>query len=119
MNDSLLLASVITVVLAILLPFLFHLSKHLGVSSDNARKNEPIECGVRQTHNEPYDTFNVKFFIVGIIFLVFDVEVLFMFPWALNLHELGFFALAEMFTFLGLLLGGLLYVYKSGVLKWT
>lgn len=119
MNDSLLLASVMTAVLAILLPFLFHLSKHLGVASDNTRKNEPVEGGIRNTHKDPYDTFNIKFFIVGIIFLVFDVEVLFMFPWALNLHELGFFALAEMFTFLGLLIGGLLYVYKSGVLKWT
>jgi NADH-quinone oxidoreductase subunit A len=42
-----------------------------------------------------------------------------MFPWALNLRELGLFALIEMFVFLGLLIGGLIYVYKSGILKWT
>ncbi|MBT5934219.1 MAG: NADH-quinone oxidoreductase subunit A [Sulfurimonas sp.] len=118
MNSSLFLASYMIVILVILLPLLFHLSKFFGVSSDNVRKNEPIEGGIRLTHKDAFHGFNVKFFLVGIIFLIFDVEVLFMFPWALNLRELGFFALMEMFTFLGLLLGGLIYVYKSGVLKW-
>ncbi len=118
MTSSLFFSSSMIVVLVILLPTLFHLSKHLGVSSDNERKNEPIEGGIRHSIKENFDTFNVKFFLVGIIFLIFDVEILFMFPWALNLRELGFFALMEMFTFLGLLTGALIYVYKSGVLKW-
>jgi NADH-quinone oxidoreductase subunit A len=109
------------VALVILLPLLFHFTKHLGISSDNERKNEPVEGGIRasQTYRDSFGSFNVKFFLVGIIFLVFDVEVLFMFPWALNLREFGLFALFEMFVFLGLLVGGLIYVYKSGVLKWT
>ncbi len=104
--------------LVVLLPLLFHLTKYLGTSSDNVRKNEPVEGGIRLTHKDSYDGFHVKFFLVGIIFLIFDVEVLFMFPWALNLRELGLFALMEMFVFMGLLIGGLLYVYKSKVLKW-
>ncbi len=119
MNDSLTLASIMIVALIILLPLLFHLTKYLGVSSDSVRKNETVEGGIRSTHKDSFDTFNVKFFIVGIIFLIFDVEVLFMFPWALNLRDFGFFALGEMFIFLGLLIGGLIYVYKSGVLKWA
>ena len=119
MNDSLLLASFMIAALVILLPLLFHLTKYLGVSSDNVRKNEPVEGGIRLTHKDASDGFNVKFFLVGIIFLIFDVEILFMFPWALNLRELGLFALLEMFVFMGLLIGGLIYVYKSGVLKWT
>ena len=119
MSGSLLLASSMITLLIILLPLLFHLSKYLGISSDNQRKNEPVEGGIRLTHKDSYDGFNVKFFLVGIIFLIFDVEVLFMFPWALNLRDLGLFALLEMFVFLGLLISGLLYVYKSGVLKWT
>ena len=119
MSDSLFLASGLVVALVILLPLLFHLTKYLGVSSDNVRKNEPVEGGIRLTHKDALDGFNVKFFLVGIIFLIFDVEVLFMFPWALNLRDLGLFALMEMFVFMGLLVGGLLYVYKSGVLKWT
>jgi NADH-quinone oxidoreductase subunit A len=119
MNDSLLLASMMIVALVIVLPLLFHLTKYLGVSSDNTRKNEPVEGGIRATHKDSNDAFNVKFFLVGIIFIIFDVEVLFMFPWALNLREFGIFALIEMFVFIGLLVGGLIYVYKSGVLKWT
>lgn len=119
MSDSLLLASCMIGALVILLPLLFHLTKYLGTSSDNVRKNEPVEGGIRLTHKDSFDGFNVKFFLVGIIFLIFDIEVLFMFPWALNLRDLGLFALMEMFVFIGLLVGGLIYVYKSGVLKWT
>ena len=119
MNDSLFLASLMVAGLVILLPLLFHLTKYLGASSDNIRKNEPVEGGIRDTHKNAYDSFNVKFFLVGIIFLIFDVEVLFMFPWALNLREFGMFALIEMFVFLGLLIGGLIYVYKSKILKWA
>ena len=119
MSDSLFLASIMIAALVILLPLLFHLTKYLGVSSDNVRKNEPVEAGIRITHKDSFDGFNVKFFLVGIIFLIFDVEVLFMFPWALNLRELGLFALIEMFVFMSLLIGGLFYVYKSKVLKWT
>ncbi len=119
MSDSLFLASSMILALIIILPLLFHLTKYLGTSSDNVRKNEPVEGGIRLTHKDSFDGFNVKFFLVGIIFLIFDVEILFMFPWALNLREFGLFALIEMFVFIGLLFVGLIYVYKSGVLKWT
>jgi len=106
------------VALVILLPILFHLTRYLGAKSDNSRKNEPYEGGVRVTHKDADDIFNVKFFLVGIVFLIFDVEVLFLFPWALNLRELGIFGLLEMFLFIGLLVGGLIYVYKSRILRW-
>ncbi len=119
MSDSLFLASFMIAALVIILPLLFHLTKYLGVSSDNVRKNETVEGGIRLVHKDSFEGFNVKFFLIGIIFLIFDVEVLFMFPWALNLRELGLFALIEMFVFIGLLFAGLLYVYKSGILKWT
>lgn len=119
MNDSLLLASIMIAVLVILLPLLFHLTKYLGTSSDNVRKNEPVEGGIRLTHKDALDGFNVKFFLVGITFLIFDVEVLFLFPWALNLRELGFIVLVEMFIFVGVVVAGLVYELKSGTLKWT
>ena len=119
MNDSLLLASGMILLLSTLLPVLFHLTKFLGAKSDNIRKNETVEGGIRTVEGDGFTPFNVKFFLVGIIFLIFDIEILFMFPWALNLRELGLFALMEMFVFLFLLVGGLIYVYKSGVLKWT
>ncbi|MEA3456221.1 MAG: NADH-quinone oxidoreductase subunit A [Campylobacterota bacterium] len=118
MSGSLLLSSAMILVLVIMLPLLFHLTRYLGAKSDNVRKNEPYEGGVRLTHRDPSDAFNVKFFLIGIIFLIFDIEVLFMFPWALNLRELGFFGIMEMVVFVGILVGGLIYVYKSRILKW-
>lgn len=62
--------------------------------------------------------FSVKFYLVAILFVLFDVEIIFMFPWAVNVRELGFFGLFEMFTFMLLLLGGLIYIYKIKALKW-
>jgi len=118
MSGSLLLASGMVFALVILLPTLFHLTRHLGAHSDSPRKNEPYEGGVRRTIEDPADVFNVKFFLVGIIFLIFDVEVLFLFPWAVNLRELGYLGVIEMFVFIGLLVGGLLYVYRSRILRW-
>ena len=118
MSSNLFLSSSMILALIILLPTIFHLTRYLGVSSDNVRKNEPYEGGVRDTHRDADDVFNVKFFLVGIVFLLFDVEVLFLFPWALNLRALGVFGLIEMFLFIGLLVGGLIYVYKSRILKW-
>ena len=111
MSSSIVFSSMMILALVVILTLLFHLTKYLGAKSDNVRKNEPVEGGIRITHKDAFDGFNVKFFLIGIIFLIFDVEVLFMFPWALNLRDLGFFALAEMFVFLGLLIGGLLIVY--------
>lgn len=119
MSGSLLLASGMILFLVIVLPLLFHLTRYVGAKSDNIRKNEPYEGGVRLTQKDPSDVFNVKFFLVGIIFLIFDVEILFMFPWALNLRELGLFGLIEMFVFIGLLVGGLIYVFRARILRWT
>jgi len=118
MNGQLLLSSVIVGVLVVALPAVFHLTRYLGATSDNPRKNEVYESGIRQTIKDPFDSFNVRFFLVGVIFLIFDVEVLYLFPWAVDLRELGWFGVFEMFVFMGLLIGGLIYVYRSGVLKW-
>jgi len=119
MTDNLLLASSVIAVLVIALPIVFHFTRYLGASNENPHKHEPYESGVRKTHKDPSSPANVKFYLIGIIFLLFDVEILFMFPWAMNLRELGLFALIEMFVFIGLLFAGLIYVYKSKVLKWT
>ncbi len=119
MSANLILASAIVGLLVVALPVVFHLTKFLGAKSDSVRKNEPYESGIRLTHTDPHSTFNVKFYTVGIVFILFDVEVLFLLPWAVNLRELGLFGVMEMFVFVGLLVAGLLYVYKSGVLKWT
>ena len=118
MASNVVLASSIIFVIVIALPVIFHFTRYLGAVSDNRRKNEPYESGIELTHTESYDTYNIKYYIIGIVFLLFDVEVLFLFPWAINLRELGFFGMVEMFVFLGILLAGLIYIYKSNILKW-
>jgi len=118
MSGSLLLASSMILVLVVALPLVFHLTRYLGATSDNERKNEPYEGGVRRTHKDETDAFSVKFFLVGIIFLLFDVEILFMFPWSLNLRALGWFGVVEMVVFIGVLVGGLIYLYKARILEW-
>ncbi len=118
MNTPLMLASFVVAVLVIGLPLVFHLTRFLGARSDNIRKNEPYESGIRQTIGDPFDAFGVKYFLVGIVFLLFDVEVLYLFPWALELRRLGMFGLVEMLAFLGLLVAGLVYALRAGILRW-
>ncbi|PHS58506.1 MAG: NADH-quinone oxidoreductase [Sulfurimonas sp.] len=110
----------IILILVVLIPFLFHLSSYLGEKSkDSKAVNQTYECGINKTYKDSFERFNVKFYLVAIIFVLFDVEILFMFPWAVTLRDTGFFGLFEMFTFMGLLLAGLIYIYKKGALKWS
>jgi NADH-quinone oxidoreductase subunit A len=80
-------------------------------------KHSPFECGVIPTGN-PRKRFSVKFFLVALLFLIFDVETVFVFPWAVIFKKLGLFGFIEMSVFLLLLLLGLVYVWKKGALEW-
>jgi NADH-quinone oxidoreductase subunit A len=71
---------------------------------------DPVGGGWSQTH--------VRFYIYGLLFLIFDVEAVFIFPWAVRLESLGGFALVEMAIFIVILLGGLVYAVRKGVLRW-
>jgi NADH-quinone oxidoreductase subunit A len=80
-------------------------------------KNSTYECG----ENPLGDTrvrFNIRFYVVALIFLIFDVEIVFLFPWALVYRNLGWFAFIEMLVFLGILLVGFGYVWRKGDLDW-
>ena len=80
-------------------------------------KLSTYECG-EEPVGEPWVKFNIRFYIVALIFLVFDVEVVFLFPWALVFKELGMFAFVEMALFLGILIVGYAYVWVKGDLDW-
>ncbi len=119
MSYELLLASSIITVLVIIIPSAFLATKKLGVrNKGNSAKNTSYESGVTKSIGGSDSRFSVKFYLVALLFVLFDVEIIFMFPWAVNVRELGFFGLAEMFTFMGLLIAGLIYVYKAKALKW-
>ena len=119
MSQELLLASAIVFALVVLLPTLFLLSQKLGPNeSANKSKNSAYESGVSAPIGNSESRFNAKFYLVAILFVLFDVEIVFMFPWAVNVRELGYFGLFEMFTFVTLLLLGLIYIYRIKALKW-
>lgn len=120
MDNSLPLAALILTVIALALPILFHLAKYLGPQNKtNPAKEEVYESGIPIPVGDSNERFSIKYYLVAIIFILFDIEVVFMLPWAVNLRDLGMFGLAEMFTFMGLLIAGLIYVYQKKALKWT
>lgn len=92
-------------------------SHYLGPKRRNAVKDDTFECGIPVQGNAR-SPFSIKYFLVAILFVLFDVEVIFMYPWAVNFKELGLFGLFEMFTFMGLMIVGLIYIIRRGALKW-
>ena len=81
-------------------------------------KDAAFECGIESVGNAR-TPISVKYFLTAILFVLFDVEVIFMYPWAVNFRELGTRGFVEMVIFLGLLLAGFGYVIKKGVLRWN
>jgi len=80
-------------------------------------KLEPFECGVPPV-GTARQRFSVKFYLVALVFIVFDIETVFLFPWAVNFRALGLFGLVEMAVFIAVLVVGLAYVWKKGALEW-
>ncbi len=77
----------------------------------------PYECGV-DTIGRTWSRFKVNYFLYALVFLAFDVETIFLFPWAVKFSQLGLFAFIEMLLFIGILLIGLWYAWKEGALEW-
>ncbi|MBT1689727.1 NADH-quinone oxidoreductase subunit A [Dawidia soli] len=89
----------------------------LGPKRKSQVKLEAFECGIESKGNARIP-FNIKYFLVAILFVLFDVEVIFMYPWAVNFKHLGLLGFIEMVTFMVLLLVGFFYLLKKGALKW-
>ena len=89
----------------------------LGPKRKTAVKNETFECGIESQGNARLP-FSIKYFLVAILFVLFDVEVIFMYPWAVNFRTLGTQGIAEMSLFIVLLLLGFFYIIRKGALKW-
>jgi NADH-quinone oxidoreductase subunit A len=89
----------------------------IGPKRKSKVKDEAFECGIEPQGNAR-NPFSVKYFLTAILFVLFDVEVIFMYPWALNFRELGMFGFVEMILFISLLLVGFIYIIKKGTLDW-
>jgi NADH-quinone oxidoreductase subunit A len=89
----------------------------LGPKRKAKIKEDTFECGIEVQGNARFP-FSVKYFLVAILFVLFDVEVIFMYPWAVNFKQLGLTGFVEMLTFVAFLLVGFYYIIKKGALKW-
>lgn len=83
----------------------------------NPRKAETYECGL-QPHGEAWVQFKAQYYIFALVFVVFDVEAVFLLPWALAYHQLELYAVIEAILFILILLGALLYVWRKNALEW-
>ena len=90
----------------------------LGPRRKSVVKDEAFECGIESVGNAR-TPISVKYFLTAILFVLFDVEVIFMYPWAVNFRTLGTEGFIEMVVFLALLLAGFGYVIKKGILRWN
>jgi len=105
-------------VLSALVPGIFlAVSAWFGPRRPSAVKEQPFECG-NVSSGPALGRFSVKFYLTAILFIVFDVEVVFLYPWALLFRRLGVFGFVEMMIFLFVLTLGLIYVWRKGALEW-
>ena len=89
----------------------------LGPKRKSAIKLETFECGIESQGNSR-QPFSIKYFLIAILFVLFDVEVIFMYPWAVNFKDMGMTGFLEMLVFLGFLTMGFIYIIRKGALKW-
>jgi NADH-quinone oxidoreductase subunit A len=95
----------------LLIPFL------INKRSPDSQKNSPYECGF-EGDDKVRNEFSIKFYLVAILFIIFDLEIAFLFPWAVSLTEIGKFGFWSMMIFLTLLTIGFIYEWKRGALDW-
>jgi NADH-quinone oxidoreductase subunit A len=90
----------------------------VGWRRPNRAKQEPYECGVPPS-GDAREPFSVKFYLVGMVFILFDVEAVFLYPWAYVFRDLHWFGFVEMVVYIAILLVGYVYLWKKGALDWN
>ena len=95
------------------------LATFLGPKNKNPTKDLPFECGAVSVGDVKTQRFNVRFYMVAMLFILFDIEVIFMYPWALSLLEIGWQGFFQMLVFVSVLTAGLVYVWKKGIFNWN
>ena len=92
-------------------------AKFLVKETTNPAKGQAYECGI-PSEGSPWNQFNIGYFLFALIFLIFDVELVFLYPWAVVVKQIGMTAFVEIIIFLFILFMGFLYAHKQGALKW-
>ena len=119
MADYLILLVAAIVVLSVPLATLFVITPVIRASRPSAVKLEPYECGIPAGSYAFDHRFSVRYFLIAVLFIVFDVETVFLLPWAIRFKQLGWFGAIEMAVFLAILLVGYFYAWKRKVLSWV
>src|SRR5271169_2329912 len=97
---------------------LLAISTFIGWRRPNKAKQQPYECGITPT-GDAREPFSVKFYLVAMVFILFDVEAIFLYPWAFIFKQLRWFGFVEMLLYIGILLVGYFYLWKKGALDWN
>jgi len=97
---------------------LITVSSIVGRRKPSREKEQPYECGIRPT-GDARQPFSVHFYMVGLIFILFDIEAIFLYPWALVYQDLKVFGFVEMLLYIIILLVGYVYLWKKGALDWN
>jgi NADH-quinone oxidoreductase subunit A len=105
-------------VVAVLIPITLIAAKLVRPNNPNRTKLMPYECGIDPI-SLSRGRYTVRYYIVAILFVVFDVETIFLFPWAVKFKALGVFGLVEMLIFLAILIVGYIWIWKKGALEWV
>jgi NADH-quinone oxidoreductase subunit A len=93
------------------------LARISGSQNPDPRKLSPYECGF-EAFEDARMKFDVRYYLVAILFILFDLEIAFLFPWAIVLRDIGWFGVVAMAIFLGILVVGFIYEWKKGALEW-
>jgi len=90
----------------------------IGRHKRTREKDQPYECGIRPT-GDAREPISVQFYMVALVFILFDIEAIFLYPWALVYKDLGWFGFVEMVLYIIILLAGYIYLWKKGALDWN
>jgi NADH-quinone oxidoreductase subunit A len=119
MANYLVLLVAALIVISVPVLTLFVLAPLVRSSAGGKVKLEPYECGIAPTSVAFDHRFSVRYFLIAVLFIIFDVETVFLFPWAIRFKQLGWFGAVEMAIFLAILLIGYFYAWKRKVLSWV
>jgi NADH-quinone oxidoreductase subunit A len=109
---------IFVLIVVIAMPAALLAAKLFRPSKPSKNKAMAYECGVDPI-GDSRARYSVRFYVIAILFVVFDVETIFLFPWAVQYKALGLFGLVEMLVFLGILIAGYVWVWKKGALEWA
>ncbi len=117
MLDSYIPIAILFILATVLAVFIIVLGTIFGPRRKSFRKASPYESGM-QPIGPGTRRMNVRYYLVAVLFILFDVEIIFFYPWAVNFRALGLFGFIEMLVFVGILLVGYIYVWRKGAFEW-